>query len=522
MAAVDTSEPNGLEVNFAAKPNDCSDFQKYAKEVYSFFYTTPTSNVPLYIEKMSSLAKRASGDSFDLYDKYVYGGVVLCMGQVAYPIDANHFYGDVKIFLTSGFGIVLHAPLGSVQMDAGREGLQYGDKTKQFIEQSVTNCIQAVLKDVEEQVSKAKSMWEAKSIVKAASMNYIANLLHNITWNGHSVHPLLFKTSDSIEHLTLRTYGRKRYEKYDTNEVSVGDVAFVIKDSTSSINEKCMELCNSKKYKSVYIIGDTTLANNNIDCPKDRVYLASSLPKPVITRGGHTKRKESVQEFDYTGYSSTTGRKESKFWKDSRVDLDVGGVYVNMSNYIVYNDKATMTSSEFKKYFEYIQRLCAEFKINMPVVCGVKNVVLDKVKKNAKWTTFWDFAKSVMARFVDEYCVSDALFAKDESEYFHSDKRFLLNLTLPEKSVAKEYADYVRKISNILSKVEGLTINIAMVKYLCDVCGFQISSTSMSPRAEKLSESVYIKYPLLKAFDTYTIDSHDLSKPVEEYILQNS
>jgi hypothetical protein len=173
FGVTDTKEPNGLEIKFAVKQHDFTEFSTKAKRVFHYFRLKPIidggvcpslndntySHHNVVIEGKGWKIGRVSSD----WTKYPSGhnspgsGVVAIMGNIAYPVDASKIVGEdrpdqpdhiqawnrafrkadvdnwknlVREILNQGLYLEIQFGIGELEMDVSREGLQY---TKQVI-----------------------------------------------------------------------------------------------------------------------------------------------------------------------------------------------------------------------------------------------------------------------------------------------------------------------------------------------------------------------------------------------------
>lgn len=165
----DTSEPNGLEISFAVKQYDFSEFSNKSKRIFHYFKMKPIieggvcdtlkdhsySHTNTVIEGKGWKIGRVSSNHYQ-YPSHHYGpgsGVVAIMGNIAYPVDATKIIGDeketnsndaiqrwnrafkkadvdnwknlVREILNSGLYLEIQFGIGELEIDISREGLQY-------------------------------------------------------------------------------------------------------------------------------------------------------------------------------------------------------------------------------------------------------------------------------------------------------------------------------------------------------------------------------------------------------------
>ena len=169
FGVTETNEPNGLEISFAVKQYDFTEFSNKSKRIFHYFKMKPIieggvcdtlqdhsySHTNTVIEGKGWKIGRVSPNHYQ-YPSHHHGpgsGVVAIMGNIAYPVDASKIIGDeketnsndaiqrwnrafkkadvdnwknlVREILNSGLYLEIQFGIGELEMDVSREGLQY-------------------------------------------------------------------------------------------------------------------------------------------------------------------------------------------------------------------------------------------------------------------------------------------------------------------------------------------------------------------------------------------------------------
>lgn len=159
---------SGLRVGFAVKPADFSAFEQKAREVFCWFRVAPEMKGITPIEPAAYKLREAD---FGIYPSVAAAGVA--MGNVLYPLVASNInakplsgFGAVHSlcdFLPVFKGLVLHVPIGSVQVAASRESLQFDDDTVAYLRGRVETAVRAVGKSTLDACIKVRSgTWHEK------------------------------------------------------------------------------------------------------------------------------------------------------------------------------------------------------------------------------------------------------------------------------------------------------------------------------------------------------------------------
>lgn len=211
----DTSEPNGLEIQFAVKQHDFQEFTDKAKRIFHYFRSKPllvggVGNNNLQDHKYSNTNIVLSGEDWRVcrlnndnqyfpsgYHK-IDSGIVAIMGNIAYPVQTAQIVGQDKEempdhiqkwnrafqkadidswksfvgeILSSGLYLELDFGIGKLEIDASRENLQY---TKDVIKE-LRKKTQEIYMEMKAEFS--KKIQAAKSKVEAIGLYYTMNEL---------------------------------------------------------------------------------------------------------------------------------------------------------------------------------------------------------------------------------------------------------------------------------------------------------------------------------------------------------
>jgi len=210
----ETDEANGLEISFAVKNHDFTEFTSKAIRIFHYFRMKPIiegglgnnlqdhkySNTNIVISGNGWRVCRLNNDTQYYPNNYhrIDSGVVAIMGNIAYPVQTAQIIGQEKedqpdhiakwnrafqkadidswkSFVTeiinSGLYLELDFGIGELEMDVSREGLQY---TKSVIK-SLRQKTQEIYLEMKDEFSKKIS--SAKTKIEAITTYYQMNEL---------------------------------------------------------------------------------------------------------------------------------------------------------------------------------------------------------------------------------------------------------------------------------------------------------------------------------------------------------
>ena len=160
MEEKETSEEDGIEIVIPVKSEDVQEFHSKAFQLYKFFEVAPdlhgVDNTKV-IEETQRAKVIVEKDNWKLVDDDSYA----IMGNIAYPIDNNalNINWDSPLYelLDSGVEIVFN--IGDLEISASREALQYTDRTKAAIMNSLNSILDSLPKVLGQKFEECKTLW---------------------------------------------------------------------------------------------------------------------------------------------------------------------------------------------------------------------------------------------------------------------------------------------------------------------------------------------------------------------------
>lgn len=213
----DTEEMNGIQISFSVKRDDYKSFSKHLCEVFSFF---PEEDQPEVKGDSTFEFKKFGKDTtqnlegsdwfiFQPYrnsSHYYYSNNVenyqelldevkahIRQGNVVYPIDANAFS---HVSLTENQRkllnerLMIEAPIGTVNVTASRERINYDRFTEQGIVNRLTEIEQEIKKTIEKEFVDCKTLWEFKCLLSEKyreSSRFFKSFYNDLTFKGEKV-----------------------------------------------------------------------------------------------------------------------------------------------------------------------------------------------------------------------------------------------------------------------------------------------------------------------------------------------
>jgi hypothetical protein len=354
-----TSDPNGLRVSFATEAGDTINFKYEAQNVWKYFVTTPNTNID--VEVVSQGDATMSGDDWQICNKANrgYAKNELVMGQIGYELDADQFEGDVYDLLWRGYGLIIHANIGDVDITPSRESLSYNSRTKEFIHNKVKSILEEISTQTQQYIDDSPTLWDARldwvGVHKAMnSVKTIREAIGDIThyknqelfsaesWCGVEL-PESTKAGNNVVWYTKSKY-RSTVQRQEISILKVfsrADMTIIYEnEKKGSVGRVKHHLKEVKQEGNIFLIrGDEdyleevlTALGANRDHVADVTTLAKPPASPSSSRssGGGYKRCEVFRCKDsgewYSDPSTVSVKEENVFFiESSRDDYFVNG-----------------------------------------------------------------------------------------------------------------------------------------------------------------------------------------------------
>lgn len=537
-----TNEADGLEIIIPVKNEDIWEFNKEAQNIYKYFRLTPKINIDI-----PKLEYSIKGEGWGLRSEA--GSARAIMGSIAYPIESFADDLDEDILSLINAPIDIEFSIGSLRHAPSREALSYKKQTKQILINRLADIVDEIREVVAKEFDTCDCLWDARLKAKEyiygtdSGVRQLSNIIaiKNIKFNGGPIGTGSINMSDFVGEkdwtgkttteplgelmMFSRKYRKTRYSRtgYET-AYGVRNTVNKI-DSVSSVNvEKGAEFyeidiprgaysrlhCQVKDGQKdpVYAARFKNAAAKKKFCellgiPASRIKKVSSLPKPPSVIGN--RYSNSGQVFIHSGVNYKLSKFYS-YWNDgSNVNLEDGGIYVEINRYQVRNrDNPDLTEDPYKvgRIIQCLKKL----GYNIEVV-GVRSGLAKKFKKSDDWVDIWTYAENVL----------DILMSKNDFETHLSNVKEIQDFNY-SKLLSKVFTEWITR-SNIdvppgpfqdlildfseIDKSHDYVDNSRAVDEIAGYIGYKIDFNSPSINLEERFNKMLDRYPMIK----YTLDS---------------
>lgn len=341
----ETSEPNGLQIQFSIKNIDFYHFKSTANEVYRHFNPKPKININL-----SNDEPIWQTDNFKVFGAYNYNNhITVVMGNIAYE--------NIKVD-GAKLNCELTVPIGSIDITANREDVQYTEKTKKTLSKLYNKYSKIffdnIIKDVQ-----LKTLGEAVSISKQFSLTFdyqnlckiVSGKIYSIDEKYGSYHydvTYKYVPSHYTEYIPNSIKDEKEYEFIQSVGISIKRWGWT---TVTKLNTKSKWVKTTKIESGYYIIKNGSgysILNNEYVSPRhciNRINELFNLFGKVNLYCIKTKDKIPDKIKPYSDYL-----------KEQLQKLDLDAIASKLSestndlNYRYFDNKNIPKTSEFYKW----------------------------------------------------------------------------------------------------------------------------------------------------------------------------
>ena len=461
MEQVDSDEPQGIKISIPVSLDDVDAFREKAFSLYERFAVTPEI-VGVSSEELQSnfnpkkILIEAKDKSWQITNNVQYQSAdsFVVMGNIAYPLERSSLnlpYGDARVQMLSSCGVILNVPIGTVEVAASREALQYTDITQLEIKKRLDEVLSDLPKILSESFANCKTLWEAKNLFantfSHGGFGYtLSNIVKKdkIVWNGKKLSNSWFDFSNNqAKGASCHIYAKPSYfNRYNARGKRVK--SGIENKLTAQPNKKILIVENDvnlergmfnritplledydgrpsdmKQYDAVYLVNfgpnkDQVVKDLNFDAPMakiselESVKLTTIYPRSAtanVNSHGVTADKKKHQSLEFTfDYDCDKGSYEnqrSAFFKAEAVNLNEvkDGIYVELDRFWVDFD-ASNREAHPHAIKTFISNLNKYLNVPMPKIYAFKSKSVHKVQNKSNWTTLAEWGYKQMLDFV--------------------------------------------------------------------------------------------------------------------------
>ncbi len=529
MGQCDTTEPNGLKVEFGVKEKDFEEFNGKVAEVLSWFKVRPNvvGNPDFKFEEREYLRKT---DRYGIHKERQHESRVV-MGNVAYPIRAGDFayngkLDDIEQAMVE-YGVDLFVEIGEVEFVPSREKLSYTDKTIATVRNHLADAIKSIREELETQVLAQPSVWAARRMLHDIKHSILGKVrsLGTVMYhdkeiaeyvNFHSMvqrtMPGMDKANPAYPKLEMISKRKEHYRRHDEdtlhcdnkkiyfNDLAHGGYARIHKDIRDNYGRSAYMLTGvSQEFLDYSGIGEVAIKASSL-APIERA-------KREVVNGDGTRsyvKRTVLQEYVPTG-----GNYMADWWTDVEVDPRAGGIYVVVAYGQIVDGEVKTLPSDIKRRYNAVKALRPDFKLY-----GIRPNAIGRIEKyKSRWMKFDDFAELVLKTEFPQAVDKIQLIRQYENlENNEMHERFLTEV-FEEYSTFGKFLDKLRE-----AKAATADVKVKAVLRLNEAVKNSFSLDGEASELNQLAEKLDETYPLIQYIDPWHRRGGEFVQHFAEYI----
>jgi hypothetical protein len=545
-----TKEPNGLEVSFPVKGNDTHLFEQKARDVFTYFKLKPKfEGAKVDIKEVEYVL---AGSNWKIR-KDNYGTAKAIMGNVAYDLEdfPEDLEGDGQYeLIRSPIDIVF--PIGDLEVAASRESLSYNKATIANIKTMLSKVVKEIRKKANEKIKACDSLWEARVLsneIINGEYKHLKPILDGknvFEWKKTKIGESWIKIE--IEGLDIMTFAPKSYwrrrnhnsnnptiTREQTNNIQTkNSVRFFEADISKGSHVRCRQLILESE------ITQQGSYNQEERRDIDRVYLLSGSKKkiaefkktlgmtdaiPPISSIERTKNTTTgtLRAVDYNPKNGTrllvyetddnlwSSCDYSTYWRNEKIRVSDGGIYVHINRYKVDGD---MNPETYMNDLSETLKLIGEDLDKLTIV-GAKNSVAVKLDADENWTKLHVYVKEKLEAYAKDGDILERVNRVALINYLDRNGgqmfKMCAKMNLDKEKPLGEFLERVSAIREQIKESKRMTrLNSVLTRYSIIKSD---AEEKLHDEWTKLSEKTY---PLLEELDGWNISKK--KGQIQEYI----
>lgn len=533
-------EPSGLEVTIPVRVGDVNDFMREAKYVYVRFEDIqPDINLDDWQHPAITYSLRGDDGTWGLRENSTPGDLAeynkqyVIMGNIAYPIDGTDvmdYCKSEKARYLLRLPLDLKMPIGSCNIAPSRERLGYDKRTCQSIAARLEEIVQEMSDVVSDKLDKAKTLWDARCLAfeyfydaksPLKNVREIADVT-KLKWGNHDLKHVAYIDVSKLNGVTVHKYSAVETYRWSTGtkikctqsevaRITPGrNVLFYINDLTRGGKSRLMQKVRDEKIDVAYLVNfDDNQAKQDfllqLGADDGIMKKASDLPKCNYNRKTGSYNKASGMTFELNG--SRNCRRNYEYWSETDVEMDDGGVYVEINRYKPIMNKQERPVHVLAELFDRLRTV----GFDLPVVIGVRPAAVKAFRKHRDWTDLWEWLLPQLKDFIEKEGIYQKL--ADSIEIQNVNKRlFEFTRGWDDGEPGSAFGAFVRHYLAMHYNYLKLKDKTHSWTTIMNECGLDKKDKAPQYKLQDDEQLVYNTYPLIEAYLNRTYGYSNLDK----------
>ena len=548
VSSTASDQSNGVEVSIPINASDHSELTNKAKKLFLLWKVKPKINT--HIEKVTYHKQTEDWGIVDtnktVTELFNYSATVF-MGNIPYPVNLSTLAindDSVKSVLSCK-SLVIFAPLGSLDISASREALEYTNKTKNALTAIAKNCLSDLClninKAVNTETTAIKAAHVAQKLKSELSYEMSRIVSHGLTWKGTK---LLYQIQFPTD---IPFHFRKHRWRADDHVNSKDDSKYAaITENTyfcvynSDLNQVTRRIRsvqakngwhNEHKYYAIptHLMSSCTpplMGNDVIDLDEIEPMKPN---RTAVSADGSSKKSVKISVCEIKHNTMKSGRVSDNV--EPLADENGNFIYVPLDRYDWIGGNTNVEDplariGTIKNAIRILNKIIKN-QMSCPIIHGVKKHYLNKIKDNKNWVTLDVYLKDLFKQAekktpklfkASDLCMSEASYLLPSSRslmsaYENSNSKVLRQIAYANNNDSGIYQEEQNTIVDI-DWTESMLTNVNYVTEIFKWLGYKKESKALAIIEEKLIK----KYPLVRFLSSSYHNSKDLTEALNKYI----
>jgi hypothetical protein len=510
ITEIDSNEPSGLEILFACEEKDISTFQL---RLVDFLQTFPNPRPNLNIVEGFQIRKREvllRGTNWAIYRNSNTNRIR--MGCISYPLSREYIYNNNSVLQIRSLDI--NIPVGSVDIAANREELQYSDKTTKFLNSISRQIESEIIDKIQNRIFQCKTWWQAVSLHNEIFRkyrfltNYRNNINQRISWKARGTNveygfPIPSKSMILYKKENQRT---RQIVSKDKGIVSVkpsNRIKLMINDTKFNPDNRIKNWMKLTNQQEVLLVDLDKFQTENqlhslLGTNSKEFKFVSYLPKlKTKNKNNNDTNKYLCNALFYNNFAFPV--------TESINILETEGLFARKIDYEIIMGDLTGSYTLLERIQTSINLIQTDIK-NITIYAFNKRDINKIEKNNSKLQDAYKYSLDLLKNVLKEDNMKETIINfNDAYEMLRLISLEGTSIYLSKESPLKKYLTQIRDCSEIDNRTRNIIRFANMINY-------EFSKGII----HKTGKEIYKKYPLIKNL-TY-IHSNIKDKDIAEYI----
>ena len=246
-----TTEGDGIAIQVPVQPSDIRNFENEAKDLLPYFEVMPEVNMKVEPLKYSTTGSNwglTCSEHAETHYRRNWGNATAVMGNIPYKIEVSKMGDTAYEEVLHCSNVIIKVPLGSLDIAANRESLEYTPRTINSLNLEAANVRKEMAQSLTDKLATSKTFWDA-CVQAKQFLDPLPLALHNSifrvsTWKGTPLQSDITLPNNIPAHSRKHRYRAQDYvnEKKDVSVLQIRPENKVYKYDASKLSPSAATL----------------------------------------------------------------------------------------------------------------------------------------------------------------------------------------------------------------------------------------------------------------------------------------